>query len=275
MQYIAAASPALVRFTSIALPRTSPVLFARVSTRFQFQSPNKPQLSFLRKMETFWSGRGDNKSLIRLLQDRVITSKTVADVMEKIDRGIFIPPGNPPYVDSPMPIGYNATISAPHMHALCLELLEAHLQPGMAALDIGSGTGYLTACFAFMVGQEGYAVGVEHIPELVQQAIQNVKRTSVAYLLESGYLSFQVADGRHGWPEKAPYDAIHVGAAASQIPEALIQQLKPGGRMVIPVGNFYQDLQVIDKHTDGTLKQWSKTSVSYVPLTSKNEQLGS
>lgn len=69
----------------------------------------------------------------------VIRSRKVADVMESIDRGLFVTAGNPPYADSPMPIGYNATISAPHMHAMCLELLEDHLQPGMHALDVGSG----------------------------------------------------------------------------------------------------------------------------------------
>lgn len=70
----------------------------------------------------------------------IIRSERVAEVMEKIDRALFVPEGNPPYLDSPMPIGYNATISAPHMHATCLQLLEENLQPGMRALDIGSGT---------------------------------------------------------------------------------------------------------------------------------------
>lgn len=69
----------------------------------------------------------------------VISSRKVAEVMESIDRGLFVTAGNPAYADSPMPIGYNATISAPHMHAMCLELLEDHLQPGMHALDVGSG----------------------------------------------------------------------------------------------------------------------------------------
>jgi protein-L-isoaspartate(D-aspartate) O-methyltransferase len=81
------------------------------------------------------------------------------------------------------------------------------------------------------------------------------------------------ADGREGWPELAPYDAIHVGAAAPQIPEALIQQLKPGGRMVIPVGTVFQELKVVDKKLDGTIDIRDETSVRYVPLTSKESQL--
>ncbi|KAK1257393.1 Protein-L-isoaspartate O-methyltransferase [Acorus gramineus] len=189
--------------------------------------------------------------------------------MEKIDRGLFVPEVNPAYVDTPMPIGYNATISAPHMHGTCLELLEEHLKPGMHALDIGSGTGYLTACFAMMVGPQGHAVGVEHIPELVSSSIDNLKKSAAAPLLKEGSLSVHVADGRQGWPELAPYDAIHVGASALQIPQPLIEQLKPRGRMAIPVGNIFQDLQVVDKKADGSISMQSETSVRYVPLTSR------
>lgn len=82
-----------------------------------------------------------------------------------------------------------------------------------------------------------------------------------------------VTDGRQGWPEFAPYDAIHVGAAAPEIPPALVEQLKPGGRLVIPVGNIFQDLQVVDKDMDGKLSIRSETAVRYVPLTSRDAQL--
>jgi len=124
------------------------------------------------------SGASDkNKAMVQQLQRYgVIKSTKVAEVMETIDRGLFVPPGGSPYFDSPMAIGYNATISAPHMHAACLELLEDHLQPGMRALDVGSGTGYLTACFALMVGPEGRAVGVEHIPELVHLLLKTSRK---------------------------------------------------------------------------------------------------
>ncbi|KAG8652627.1 hypothetical protein MANES_06G112100v8 [Manihot esculenta] len=203
----------------------------------------------------------------------VISSKKVAEVMETIDRALFVPDGSPAYVDSPMAIGYNATISAPHMHATCLQLLEEHLKPGMHALDVGSGTGYLTACFAVMVGPQGRAVGVEHIPELVTSSIKNIEKSAAAPLLKEGSLSVHVGDGRQGWAEFAPYDAIHVGAAAAEIPPALVEQLKPGGRMVIPVGNIFQDLKVIDKNEDGSISVRSETSVRYVPLTSREAQL--
>ncbi|KAH7373569.1 hypothetical protein KP509_17G063100 [Ceratopteris richardii] len=193
--------------------------------------------------------------------------------MEQIDRALFVKEKKYAYMDHPSPIGFNATISAPHMHALCLELLQNHLKPGIHALDVGSGTGYLTACFAIMTGPEARVVGVEHIPELVEGSIENVKASKAAPMLESGRLSLHVGDGRLGWPDEAPYDAIHVGAASSKVPNALLEQLKPGGRMVIPVGDEFQELRVIDKQTDGSVKEWCKADVRYVPLTDKKEQL--
>ncbi|KAL9375429.1 hypothetical protein Peur_032308 [Populus x canadensis] len=227
------------------------------------------------RMERFWSGSSinKNKAMVEHLQHYgVISSKKVSEVMETIDRALFVPDGTPAYVDSPMAIGYNATISAPHMHATCLQLLEEKLKPGMHALDVGSGTGYLTACLALMVGPQGRAVGVEHIPELANSSLKNIEKSAAAPLLKEGSLSIHVGDGRQGWPEFAPYDAIHVGAAAPEIPQPLLDQLKPGGRMVIPVGNIFQDLKVVDKE-DGSISVRSETSVRYVPLTSRDAQL--
>ncbi|KAJ4959609.1 hypothetical protein NE237_019519 [Protea cynaroides] len=227
----------LVRF-NILHRRPLPQLVGTLSVHLNLSpfSPINPRLctgSFLfLPMEKFWSTRGDldkNKTLIKHLQQYgVIRSIKVAEVMETIDRGLFVPDGIPGYIDSPTQIGYNATISAPHMHAMCLELLEKNLQPGMHALDVGSGTGYLTACFVMMVGPQGRAVGVEHIPELVATSINNIQKSQAAPLLKGGSLSVHVGDGRLGWPELAPYDAIHVGAAAPEIPQPLLDQLKPG-----------------------------------------------
>ncbi|KAK4350601.1 hypothetical protein RND71_029914 [Anisodus tanguticus] len=232
--------------------------------------------SLFSRMEHFWSGSSlnRNKGMIEQLQRYgVIKSQKVTEIMQTVDRGLFVPEGTPAYVDSPMSIGYNATISAPHMHAMCLELLEDRLQPGMHTLDVGSGTGYLTACFALMVGPQGRVVGVEHIPELVAWSIKNVEKSAAAPLLKEGSFSLHVGDGRKGWPEHAPYDAIHVGAAAADVPQDLIDQLKPGGRMVIPVGTYFQDLKVIDKNLDGSIRVRTETSVRYVPLTSREAQI--
>eukprot|EP00897_Mesotaenium_endlicherianum_P007353 jgi/Mesen1/6646/ME000340S05808 len=218
---------------------------------------------------------GTNEDMLAKLQgEGILKSEVVIDTMKTVDRKYFVHYSAHPYFDMPLPVGYAATISAPHMHAYCLELLASHLKPGMRALDVGSGTGYLTACMAAMVGPEGRAVGVEHIPELVEGAVGDVKNvTDVAPLLEKGVLTFHVADGRQGWAQAAPFDAIHVGAAAEETPQALIDQLKPGGRMVIPVGGDSQQLLVIDKTEDGSCLEQSKASVRYVPLTSKENQL--
>ncbi|KAI3894194.1 hypothetical protein MKX03_003751 [Papaver bracteatum] len=235
-----------------------------------------PLFSNMERFLTTRVSREKNKGLVaNLKRYGVIRSPKVAEVMENIDRGFFVPDsdGNAAYADSPMPIGFNATISAPHMHATCLELLTDNLLPGMRALDVGSGSGYLVACFASMVGPQGRAVGIEHIPELVSASIENIQKSAASPLLELGSLSVHVGDGRNGWPEFAPYDAIHVGAAAREIPKQLIDQLKPGGRLVIPVGNIFQDLKVIDKNQDGSITVRDETPVRYVPLTSKDAQL--
>ncbi|KAL5717998.1 protein-L-isoaspartate(D-aspartate) O-methyltransferase [Ranunculus cassubicifolius] len=245
-------------------------------TRLHYQPLFSTNNTSFSSMERFFSsGGGDkNKKLVAKLQRYgVISSKKVGEVMETIDRGVFVPDGASAYEDSPMQIGFNATISAPHMHGMCLQLLEDNLKPGMHALDVGSGTGYLTACFALMVGQQGRAVGVEHIPELVTTSIKNIQNSAAAPLLADGSLSIHVTDGREGWAEFAPYDAIHVGAAAPEIPQPLIEQLKPGGRLVIPVGDVFQELQVIDKNMDGSITVRTETSVRYVPLTSRDAQL--
>ncbi|CAJ2664273.1 unnamed protein product [Trifolium pratense] len=257
-------------FLSLILIRV--VLTAKITA----PTPSTQFSPSLSRMEQYWSGSAinKNKGMVENLQSYgIIKSRKVAEVLENIDRGLFVPNGAQPYIDSPMAIGYNATISAPHMHATCLQLLENYLQPGMHALDVGSGTGYLTACFALMVGPNGRAVGVEHIPELVSFSIKNIEKSAAAPLLKDGSLSVHECDGRQGWPEFAPYHAIHVGAAAPEIPQPLIDQLNPGGRMVIPVGNIFQDLKVVDKNSDGSISIRTETSVRYVPLTSKEAQL--
>lgn len=218
--------------------------------------------------------QSSNRSLISSLQaHRYVRSERVAEAMKAVDRGFFCPYN--PYRDAPQSIGYSVTISAPHMHAIALELLADRLQEGCHALDVGSGSGYLTACMAYMVGETGCAVGIEHIDELARQSQLNIRKDRLlAGFLSSGQLKIFVGDGRLGHPATAPYDAIHVGAAAIEIPEALIDQLKPGGRLVIPVGPQHktQKLIQIDKGMDGKVAQRKHMSVSFVPLTSKKDQ---
>ncbi|KAJ3310774.1 hypothetical protein HDV04_004656 [Boothiomyces sp. JEL0838] len=156
------------------------------------------------------------------------------------------------------------------MHAYALDYLEASCKEGSRVLDIGSGSGYLAACFAHMVGPKGKVVGIDHIPELVEQSKLNVLADHPA-LLEN-QLEFHVGDGRVGFEAAAPYDAIHVGAYHPTIPHQLIEQLNEGGRMFIPTGNP-QQIYLVEKK-DGKVIQTPYIHVSYVPLTSKANQLG-
>ncbi|KAJ3295685.1 Protein-L-isoaspartate(D-aspartate) O-methyltransferase [Borealophlyctis nickersoniae] len=160
------------------------------------------------------------------------------------------------------------------MHAHALEVLEPFLKPGNKALDVGSGSGYLTACMAHMVKPDGKVIGIEHIPELVNKSKLNVGKGDKE-LLENGTVELVVGDGREGFPREAPYDAIHVGAAAHPVPKALLDQLKAPGRMVIPVDNglFGQTLCQYDKDANGTIQQTKLMDVIYVPLTDRDAQL--
>jgi len=216
-----------------------------------------------------------NPKQIQLINElklmKMVRSKEVEEVMKSIDRADFCK--DDPHHDSPQLIGYQATISAPHMHAMALEYLKDHLHKGKRSLDVGSGSGYLTLAFAKMMQEpDAKAYGVEHIPQLVTLSIKNINKQHKEFLT-SGKVEIHEGDGRLGLPDHAPYDAIHVGAAAEKMPQELLDQLAKGGRMVIPVGKYLQDFMVVDKDMDGNIKQKRAFGVRYVPLTSRVKQL--
>eukprot|EP00350_Pseudokeronopsis_sp_OXSARD2_P010950 CAMPEP_0170551766 /NCGR_PEP_ID=MMETSP0211-20121228/9763_1 /TAXON_ID=311385 /ORGANISM="Pseudokeronopsis sp., Strain OXSARD2" /LENGTH=162 /DNA_ID=CAMNT_0010859129 /DNA_START=57 /DNA_END=545 /DNA_ORIENTATION=+ len=158
--------------------------------------------------------------------------------MRKVDRGEFYN-GPGAYEDNPRGISYNATISAPHMHAYCLEWLKDWLKPEAKVLDVGCGSGYLCAAFYEMLGGQGKVVGIEHIEGLAEFSSENLGK-SYSEPLSKGIIEIVCGDGRLGYEKYAPYDVIHVGAAAESVPKALIEQLNNGGCMVIPAGKSGQ-----------------------------------
>uniref|UniRef100_A0A1A9ZRM6 protein-L-isoaspartate(D-aspartate) O-methyltransferase n=1 Tax=Glossina pallidipes TaxID=7398 RepID=A0A1A9ZRM6_GLOPL len=202
----------------------------------------------------------NNVELIQQLKDyEIIRSQSVAIAMVNTDRRFYAPLN--PYVNAPQNIGYGATISAPYMHAFAMEYLRNRMIPGCHVLDIGSGSGYLTACFwRFIQAQKKSdktkVIGIEHNPALVEISRRNLDADDPE-MLKSGTLIIVEGDGRKGYPQFAPYTAIHVGAAAAVTPQALLDQLAKGGRMIIPVGpeGGEQQMTQYDKRHDGTIRE--------------------
>lgn len=211
----------------------------------------------------------------QLVAKGALTSAKVAQVMRSVDRQIFCFNSPSAYCDAPSPIGYNATISAPHMHAFALEALESLLEPGAVILDIGSGSGYLIAAFSQMMQHQGQVIGIEHVAKLNEQAKRNIELFN-SRLIPEGIVHLQTADAQAGCLQWAPYDAIHIGASVREIAPELVAQLKIGGRIVAPLGEpmHTQVMKVLEKQENGTLRECGPSlAVQYVPLTELSKQL--
>jgi protein-L-isoaspartate(D-aspartate) O-methyltransferase len=186
------------------------------------------------------------------IDDRVIQA------MAKIPRELFIPESYRlnAYDDTPLPIGHGQTISAPHMVAIMCDLLD--LQNGMKVLEVGGGSGYHAAVMAELVKPDGYIFSIERIYELVAKAKENLRKAGVFNV------SMIESDGSAGLPEHAPFDRISVAATAPRIPDPLKQQLKVGGKMVIPVGTAFQELVMLTRKNGFYIEE--KMGVAFVPL---------
>jgi protein-L-isoaspartate(D-aspartate) O-methyltransferase len=170
----------------------------------------------------------------------------VMAVMRRVPRHLFVPDAVAPYAyqDVPLPIGFDKTVSQPFMVALMTDLLDP--QSHEAALEIGTGLGYQTAILAELAGQVWSVEIIEEFARHAEVLLQSLGSSNVA---------IRVGDGSRGWPEHAPFDKILVTAAAERTPPALLEQLKAGGRLVLPVGSEEnQLLTVIDKDSAGQLK---------------------
>ncbi len=184
----------------------------------------------------------------------------VLDVMERLPRHLFVPEDQRRYAyeDRPLPIGHGQTISQPYIVALMSDLLD--LDGDETVLEVGTGSGYQAAILGHLAAR---AYTIEIVPSLAQKAGEVLER--LGYDTVSG----RQGDGYFGWEEHAPYDAIVVTAVASHVPPPLIRQLKPGGIMVIPVGNPFltQSLMLVRKGDDGSIKTRHLLPVRFVPLT--------
>lgn len=186
----------------------------------------------------------------------------VLAAMAKVPRHEFVPPAQRPsaYRNRPLSIGSGQTISQPFIVALMTDLLG--LKPQDKVLEVGTGCGYQAAVLAELA-RDVYTIEI----------IESLSRSAAKTLSRLGYanVNTRIGDGYLGWAEHAPYDAIIVTAAPDHVPPALIEQLKPGGRLVIPIGERFQELMVITKNADGTTTHEQVVPVQFVPLTRDEE----
>ena len=184
----------------------------------------------------------------------------VLRALGEVERHEFVPPGERPYAyaNRPLPIGHGQTISQPYIVALMTDLSEPEAED--VVLEVGTGSGYQAAVLAGLVRQ---VYSIEIIEALAAESTARLQRLGYANV------TTRLGDGYYGWEEHAPFDAIVVTAAASHVPPPLVQQLKPGGRMVIPVGgNFLtQYLLLVEKTLDGELKTRQIRAGRFVPRT--------
>ncbi|MBN1521230.1 MAG: protein-L-isoaspartate(D-aspartate) O-methyltransferase [Candidatus Aureabacteria bacterium] len=215
-------------------------------------SSNDEELDYKMKREHMVSAQ---------IEARGVSDPLVLDAMRKVQRHLFVPDKSKPYAyeDHPLPIGHDQTISQPYIVAIMTELIKP--QADFKVLEIGTGSGYQAAVLAEIVEE---VFTIEIIPELARHAETKLK--------ELGYDNVHVRTGNGylGWPEEAPFDAIIVTAAPKDIPPKLVEQLKTGARLVLPVGSFFQDLIVVVKTPDG-FEKTSVIPVRFVPMVGKDE----
>ena len=188
----------------------------------------------------------------------------VVEAFSQVPRHAFVPDGleASAYENHPLPIGHGQTISQPYIVALMTDLIQP--RPGHVVLEVGTGSGYQAAVLSGLVSR---VYSVEIIEPLAEQAKARLGRMGY------GNVEVRVGNGHQGWPEHAPYDGILVTAAAECVPAALLEQLRPGGYMAIPVGlnHFAQQLRLIHKHLDGSIEDHSVLPVVFVPLVEGEE----
>ena len=199
-----------------------------------------------------------------LYLDKEALDPRVMTTIGKVPRHQFVPAAqrHKAYINRPLPIGYGQTISQPYIVALMTDLIKP--QPGDRVLEVGTGSGYQAAILAELTAQ---VYSIEIIEALGKEAQERLSR------LDYDNITLRIGDGYYGWEEHAPFDAIVVTAAASHVPPPLVEQLKPGGRMVIPVGSRFltQQLLLIEKQAEGQIITRQVLPVMFVPLTGEHD----
>jgi protein-L-isoaspartate(D-aspartate) O-methyltransferase len=193
---------------------------------------------------------------------RGIRDPRVLQAMREVPRHLFVEAAfrREAYADHPLPIGEGQTVSQPYIVALMAELLD--IQPQDRILEIGTGSGYSSAVLSRIAREVD---SIEILPDLSARAEERLKSLGCTNVF------FRVGDGYRGWPEKAPFDGILVTAAPRIAPQPLLEELAPNGRMVIPVGDFYQELKVFTKDEKGNVTEHSVLPVRFVPMTGEAE----
>jgi len=216
--------------------------------------------------QTFADSEEQRQARQRMVDEQIVArdvrDSRVLAAMRKIPRHLFVPSQMLPYAyaDEPLPIGHGQTISQPYIVAFMSEALE--LKPQDRVLEIGTGSGYQAAVLAELA-REVYSI--EIVEPLGKEAAERLKR------LGYSNVKLRVGDGYGGWPEAAPFDAIMVTAAPDHVPPALVEQLREGGRLVVPVGRFFQNLIRIRRTAKGT-RQETLLPVRFVPMVGEAEK---
>ena len=216
-----------------------------------------------RKKEDLDSRRGERLSMVETqIRNRGVKNERVLEALRKVPRHEFVPEkqADQAYNDYPLQIGYGQTISQPYIVALMTELLE--IKSDGRVLEIGTGSGYQAAVLAELAAE---VYTIEIVEPLALQARETLDRL--------GYTNIKIrsGDGFYGWPEAAPFDGVIVTAAPEKVPQPLLDQLKEGGRLVIPEGRYYQDLVVYEK-SGGKTRRREVIPVRFVPMTGRAEE---
>jgi protein-L-isoaspartate(D-aspartate) O-methyltransferase len=203
------------------------------------------------------SAQSSHEELVQHYIAPAIRDQRVLKAVREIRRERFVPPALRAfaYRDSPLPIGQGQTISQPSLVAMMTELLQP--KQNHKVLEIGTGSGYQAAILSKLLA---HVYTIEIVPELAASARATLAREGL------NNITVRHGDGYKGWPEHAPFDGIILTAAPPEIPQALIDQLKPGGRLVAPVGTSDQELVVVEKDAKGRTTRRSVTAVRFVPM---------